>query len=122
MRKSFRGRHIVVILLAALLALPMVFGNSSAVGAPDDPNQIAFDYGLEHAAELGLTPDDVAEIRVTDSYESDHNRVTHVYLRQQRGGINVAQANMSSALIARATLFSSATGSLTFHPRLVPPA
>ncbi|MPZ90822.1 MAG: metalloprotease [Actinobacteria bacterium] len=95
MRKPFRGGRAVVILLAALLALPMAFGNSSALGAPDDPNQIAVDYVRAHAAELGLTPDDIAEIRVTDSYQSDHNRVTHVYLRQQRGGIDVAQANMS---------------------------
>jgi len=95
MKKSFRGRHVVAILLAAVLALPIALGNSSAIGAPDDPNQIAIDYVREHAAELGLTPADVAEIRVTDSYESDHNDVTHVYLRQQRGGMDVVGANMT---------------------------
>lgn len=84
-----------MILLAALLALPVAFGNTTAVGAADDPAQIAIDYVRANAAGWGLTPEDVAEIRVTDEYESDHNRVTHVYLRQQRGGIDVAQANMS---------------------------
>ncbi len=95
MREPFKGGRAVVILLAALLALPMAFGNSPAVGAPDDPTQIALDYVHEHAAEWGLTADDVAEIRVTDTYESAHNRVTHVYLRQQSGGIDVARANMT---------------------------
>jgi extracellular elastinolytic metalloproteinase len=99
MRNSKGVRHILLVLVAAALVLPQAMVASPAVGqhgnATLDFEQIAIEYVRAHAAELGLDADDVAEIRVSASYTSQHNRVTHVYLRQQRGGIDVENANMT---------------------------
>ena len=96
MRSSKRGSSHSAHSQAMALALPQAMGTSPAVGQQElDFEQIAIDYVRDHAAELGLDDDDVAQIRVSASYTSKHNRVTHVYLRQQRDGIDVANANMT---------------------------
>jgi extracellular elastinolytic metalloproteinase len=62
-----------------------------------DPVELALNYVREHAAELGLTAGDTAEIVVSDTYTDQHNGVTHVYLAQQYQGIGVynGQINVS---------------------------
>ena len=96
MRNSKGVRRILLVLMAATLILPQAMAASPAVGQQElDFEKIAIDYVRAHAADFGLDADDVAEIRVSASYTSQHNRVTHVYLRQQRGGIDVQDANMT---------------------------
>jgi uncharacterized repeat protein (TIGR01451 family) len=50
---------------------------------------IALDYIANQAASLGLSPADVANLAVTDSYVSKHTDTTHIYLVQTFGGIRV---------------------------------
>ncbi len=75
------GRIMVFMLLAAL---PMI-----SVGQQTEKQQKAIRYIQEHAAELSLTASDVASVRVTDTYVSKHNGVTHVWLQQEHNGIPV---------------------------------
>ena len=41
---------------------------------------------------MGLSAQDVADVRVTDEYRSKHNGITHVWLQQQHAGIPVFNA------------------------------
>jgi len=94
MRNSRGVRQILLVFMATALILPQAMAPSPAVGQQGlDFEKIAIDYVRAHAADYGLDADDVAEIRVSARYTSQHNRVTHVYLRQQRGGIDVQDAN-----------------------------
>ncbi len=42
-----------------------------------------------------MTEADVSDLIVTDAYTDAHNGVTHVYLRQSLGGLEVLGANMT---------------------------
>ncbi len=53
------------------------------------PLEIAVDYLEGHAEELGLTFGDLADFTVADQYQSRHNGVTHIYLQQRLGGVEV---------------------------------
>jgi hypothetical protein len=53
------------------------------------PLEIALGYLDSHKGELGLTAGDIADFVVSDQYMSKHNGVTHVYLQQRLGGIDV---------------------------------
>jgi len=99
MRNSWGVRRIVPILVAVVLALPIAISPAAGqqtAGRQNDPNaspsDIAIDYVGDHRGDLGLTAADVADIRVTDVYESAHNGVTHVYLGQQLEGLDVSGA------------------------------
>ena len=50
---------------------------------------IALGYVQRNQADLGLTDADVAELIVSYEYVTQHNGVTHIYLQQQRQGIDV---------------------------------
>ena len=50
---------------------------------------IALGYVQRNQADLGLTDADVAELIVSYEYVTHHNGVTHIYLQQQRQGIDV---------------------------------
>ncbi|HEY1012123.1 MAG TPA: hypothetical protein VGE07_05405, partial [Herpetosiphonaceae bacterium] len=54
-----------------------------------DPLAIALEYLRGDPAAHGLAAGDLAELRVSDRYVSDHTGVTHLYLQQQHGGIDV---------------------------------
>ncbi|MCI0394393.1 MAG: M36 family metallopeptidase [Chloroflexi bacterium] len=60
-----------------------------------DPLEIALNYLHENKEALGLTAADLADLVVTDNYRSDHNGVTHIYLRQRYAGIEVFNANIN---------------------------
>ena len=83
-------------LLALLTGLLLVAGLAGSPVAADNAEyspaaKIALAYfAQEYAAE------DLAEVRVTDEYTSDHNGVTHVYLRQQLDGEDVVGANANA--------------------------
>ena len=54
-----------------------------------NPNalKIALDFVSKQPKKWNLTEQDVASYYVQDSYASEHNGVTHVYLIQQHKGI-----------------------------------
>ena len=72
----------VVVALLLLIALSI-----TPVAAQDPGHSQAAQIAIEH---LGVDPDGV---RVTDEYTSEHNGVTHVYLRQVADGVDVAGAD-----------------------------
>lgn len=61
-------------------------------GAPLD---IALNYLRQNAARLGLTETDLADLVVKDQYTTQHNGVTHLYLRQRYHGIEVYNADIN---------------------------
>lgn len=53
------------------------------------PRETALRFLQENFTQLGLTAQDVADVRVTDEYQSKNNGVTHVWIQQQHQGIPV---------------------------------
>jgi len=90
-----RKRSTVAALTAALVTLalsPVPTTNAGAQTAgrsSTDPVAIALDHVAANAAELGVTRADVTDLTVASSYESSHNRVTHVNLSQHFEGLEV---------------------------------
>ena len=80
--------------IALIVGLLLVSGLAvSPVAARDaeTPRSAAASVALEHlAAEVGAA--DVEGATVTDEYQSAHNKVTHVYLRQSHEGLDVLGA------------------------------
>jgi uncharacterized repeat protein (TIGR01451 family) len=60
-----------------------------------DPLDIALAYLRAHAADFGLLPDDLNDVVVKDRYVSKHNGVTHIYLRQRLGGLEVFNGDIN---------------------------
>jgi len=60
-----------------------------------DPLDIALAYIDEQKSANKLTEEDIKNSIITDHYASRHNGVTHVYLCQQQGGIDVINARMN---------------------------
>ena len=65
---------------------PIRFLTGPQVGEPMD---LAMSFLKSQQAELGLTEADLADFVVTDHYQTGHNGVTHIYLRQRHQGIEV---------------------------------
>jgi len=61
--------------------------------ADADPLTNAQQYMTAHAAQLGLTADDISHMLVTDRYQDGATGVTHLYLRQEFNGLDVDGAN-----------------------------
>lgn len=79
--------------LAVALAIPAAVAAAPDVTTTDvAPDSAAVEAARDHLArELG--DEDVASAVVTDEYVSQHNGVTHVYLRQRAGGLEVLGAD-----------------------------
>ncbi len=75
-------RGILLVALLIGIALP-----TAEVSANQDEPSEAARIAMAH---LGVDP---ADVRITDEYTSDHNGVTHVYLRQIVDGVDVAGAD-----------------------------
>jgi hypothetical protein len=60
-----------------------------------EPLTIALDYIRENAEALGLSSDDLADLVVTDQYTSQHNGVTHIYLRQRVNGLELFGSSLN---------------------------
>ncbi|MBI1878637.1 MAG: M36 family metallopeptidase, partial [Chloroflexi bacterium] len=60
-----------------------------------DPLDIALDYIRRNKRTLGLSEADLADFVVKDRYVSQHNGVTHIYLRQRLDGIEVFNADIN---------------------------
>ena len=74
------------VLVALLVA---VFGTGAAAQSAKTPREIALEFLRANPARFGLTPQDVADLKVTDEYKSKHNGLTHVWVQQQHLGIPV---------------------------------
>src|SRR5688572_20491055 len=72
-------------LLVAVLSMTAL--QVTTVNATHEQRSEAAEIAVAH---LGVDPESV---RVTDEYTSDHNGVTHVYLRQIADGVDVAGAD-----------------------------
>ncbi len=75
------------------------------------PNQgdaldIALTYVRDNARALGLSGDDIRDVVVTDRYTSEHNGVTHVYLRQRYNGIDVFGADINVNVAADGSIIN----------------
>lgn len=81
-----------ILLVAALgTALVASMAAAAAAPAPDAARAAALGY-LEQqatAGTLGAASADLADLAVTDQYQTRHNGVTHVYLRQRVNGLEV---------------------------------
>jgi extracellular elastinolytic metalloproteinase len=60
------------------------------------PFDIALGHLKQNRHKLGVDEADLEELKVTDEYKSSHNGVTHIYLRQQLGGIEVVGAEVGT--------------------------
>ncbi len=78
-------------------AAPPPDGPGSFLSEPaaGDPLDIALNYLRQNRKSLGLTETDLAEVIVKDRYTSQHNQVTHIYLRQRLGGIEVFNGDIN---------------------------
>lgn len=75
----------------AAVVLALVPG-SMAVAAGFDPVTRAGEWLGSNAAELGLSPSDLAELEVTSSYVSVKSGVHHVWLQQHHQGVPITNA------------------------------
>lgn len=56
---------------------------------------IAIDYLLSHSASIGLRATDLSGFEVSSQYVSQHNGVTHIYLNQTFGDLEIVGANIN---------------------------
>lgn len=103
-----RSRTVAV---AALMALALVSQALVAGAAPAGPSSTGDDasrsvtvgaavgaalrHVREQHAKLDLGASDVSELSVSDAYRSPHNGITHVYLEQRIGGLQVRGTAMT---------------------------
>lgn len=71
-----------------------IFGGMLTTHA-QTPQQIADQYLTDNLDKLELTASDIHSYRVSDSYTSQHNGLSHIYLQQQHQGINIHGAQLS---------------------------
>ena len=60
-----------------------------------EPIQIAIDYLQDNAAQLGIRTDQIDSARFDRIYEDQASGVTHLYLKQQVNGLDVANAPLN---------------------------
>ncbi|HEX8386685.1 MAG TPA: M36 family metallopeptidase [Rubricoccaceae bacterium] len=80
---------------AALLVLAFVGAAAAPASAQSLAHQRALDYLQRNSARHGLTEADVTGLVVTDATTSRRSGVTHVYVRQQIGGVPVVAGAMT---------------------------
>ena len=89
-----------------------IYSDGGFLSQPDtaEPLDIALSYLDAHAADFGLTAADVAAPLVTDLYTDDDTGITHVYLRQQVNGLEVANANIGIHISSLGQVISAGGG------------
>ncbi len=85
--------------------------NSGHTGFLTGPNSgdaldIAFAYLYEHAAELSIEARDLDEAFVKDQYLSKHSGISHIYLSQTVGGIEIDRAQIGIHIAADGSVVS----------------
>jgi uncharacterized membrane protein YkoI len=82
------GSRVVALVGALVMLLGLAVAPVAAQNAERSPEaQIAIDHLAEQVGSAA-----VKDVVITDEYTSDHNRVTHVYLRQAVNGVPVVGA------------------------------
>ena len=118
------ARFCTLLLLALLPAIPAAArpaheppapGGFLSLAASGDALDIALAFLRSHAAAYGLEADDLRDIIVTDRYTSQHNGVTHLYLRQRINGIAVAGGDINANVMPDGRILSLGS---RFLPRL----
>lgn len=121
-------------LAAAVFSVCVLFA-STVSGAGDAPSnlsprhaaavQTARDHIDDRLDSLGLNSSDLQDLVVSDVYTSRHNSVTHVYLQQRRGGIDVYNALINVNVLPDGQVLSfgnRAYGQLEQHHLAAEPA
>lgn len=85
-------RHVNFRLRSALALGTFLALSGPASGAEQPPLEDVQQILQERADELGLTPSDLSEAVVADSYFSEHSGILHLYLQQHHAGIPVYNA------------------------------
>lgn len=77
--------------LRSLAVATILLAFSGAVSAQEyrEARENALQYLRANYQQFGLTQNDVADLQITDAYQSKHNQLTHVWIRQQHQGIPV---------------------------------
>ena len=87
------------------LGLAIGIAITGAAAAANRPHEEALQSALRHirarGPALGHTADDLENLVVTDMYVTPRTGTTHVYLRQQRHGIDVHRSECTVAVDAR---------------------
>ncbi len=78
---------LLICICALVLALP--------AAAQDDAMDIALDHIRQLPNKSAMVGDDFADMKVQDRYTSKHNGITHIYFKQQLGGIEVANGHLA---------------------------
>lgn len=71
------------------------------------PLDIGKEYIQTHLDDWELERMDIAEIRVSNQYTSEHNGVTHIYLVQQANGIDVNNAMINLSILNGRVIFAN---------------
>ncbi|MFK8010290.1 MAG: M36 family metallopeptidase [Saprospiraceae bacterium] len=72
-----------------------------------NPLEISLNH-LESKQEIfGLTKTDISNYRISDSYTSKHNGVTHIYLQQQQEGIDLQNAIININVLPNGKILNS---------------
>jgi len=105
------------VLLVSASALASVHPDSL-----DESTQAAYHAAMSHVREqlpaLGLSAEDVADLRISDAYASRHNGVTHIYLQQHVNGIGIHNALINVNVMPDGSILHSgnrAYGALAKH-------
>jgi Zn-dependent metalloprotease len=77
--------------LRSLAVATLLLAFSGAVSAQEyrEAREKALQYLRANYQQFGLAQNDVADLQITDAYQSKHNQLTHVWIRQQHQGIPV---------------------------------
>lgn len=96
-------------------------GNVQFLTGPNQgaPLDIALDYIRKNRTLLSLTGADIADMIVTDQYTSDHNGVTHIYLRQRFNGIEVINGNININVAADGSIMNLGNSFVTNLPAAI---
>lgn len=107
------------------LCVLLVSASASASVHPDsldESTQAAYLAAMSHVREqlpaLGLSAEDVADLRISDAYASRHNGVTHIYLQQHVNGIGIHNALINVNVLPGGSILHSgsrAYGALAKH-------
>ncbi len=93
-------QRLLCLLALVLLAAPVTLAQRATDEAKAHLQRNAFRYGLAAT--------DLADLAVTDAYTSRRSGTTHVYLRQQAGGIEIAGAEFTVAVDPEGRVFHAA--------------